>query len=37
MKSKIFIFSLQYTLLFPWIRVKEAFSSFGNARNRFFA
>ena len=30
-------FSLQYTLLFPWIRVREAFSSFGNARNRFFA
>jgi hypothetical protein len=22
---------------FPWIRVKEAFSCFGNARNRFFA
>jgi len=30
-------FSLQYTHLFPWIRVKEAFSRFGNARNRFFA
>ena len=30
-------FSFQYTLLFPWIRVKEAFSRFGNARNRFFA
>ena len=29
--------SFQYTLLFPWIRVKEAFSRFGNARNRFFA
>ena len=24
-------------LYFPWIRVKEAFSRFGNARNRFFA
>ena len=36
-KSKIFIFSLQCTHLFPWIRVKEAFSRFGNARNRFFA
>ena len=34
-KSKIFIFSLQYTLLFPWIRAREAFSSSGNARNRF--
>ena len=28
-------FSLQYTLLFSWIRIKEAFSRFGNARNRF--
>ena len=36
-KSKTFIFSLQYTHLFPWIRIKEAFSRFGNARNRFFA
>jgi hypothetical protein len=34
---KIFLFSLQYKHLFPWIRVKEAFSRFGNARNRFFA
>ena len=34
---KIFRFLLQYTHLFPWIRVKEAFSRFGNARNRFFA
>jgi hypothetical protein len=34
---KIFRFSLQYTHLFPWIRVKEAFSRFENARNRFFA
>ena len=34
---KIFRFSLQYTHLFPWIRVKEAFSLFGNAWNRFFA
>jgi hypothetical protein len=33
----IFRFSLQYAQLFPWIRVKEAFSRFGNARNRFFA
>ena len=33
----IFRFSLQYTHLFPWIRVKEAFSRFGNVRNRFFA
>ncbi len=32
---KIFRFSLQYTHLFPWIRIKEAFSRFGNARNRF--
>ena len=30
-------FLLQYTLWFPWIRVKEAFSRFGNARNRFSA
>jgi hypothetical protein len=29
------LISLQYILLFPWIR--EAFSSFGNARNRFLA
>ena len=34
---KIFRFSLQYTHHLPWIRVKEAFSRFGNARNRFFA
>ena len=34
---KIFRFSLQYTHLFPWIRVKEVFSRFGNARSRFFA
>jgi hypothetical protein len=34
---KFFRFSLQYTHLFPWIRVKEAFSSFENALNRFFA
>jgi hypothetical protein len=34
-KLKIFIFPLRYTLLFPWIR--EPFSSFENARNRFFA
>ena len=34
---KIFRFSLQYTHLFSWIKVKEAFSRFGNARNRFFA
>ena len=34
---KIFRFSLQYTHLFPWIRIKEAFPRFGNAHNRFFA
>jgi hypothetical protein len=34
---KIFRFSLQYIHLFPWIRIKEAFSLFGNAHNRFFA
>ena len=34
-ETQNFLFSLQYTHLFPWIRVKEAFSSFGNARNRF--
>jgi hypothetical protein len=33
---KIFRFSLQYTHIFPWIRVKEAFSRSRNARNRFF-
>ena len=28
---------LQYTLLFPWIRVKEAFSRIGNVHNRFLS
>ena len=36
-KPKIFIFALQYKHSFPWIRVREAFSSVGNARNRFSA
>ena len=39
-----FLIKIQKCLIFasihrflPWIRVKEAFSRFGNARNRFFA
>jgi len=36
-KSNFFRFSLQYTHPIPWIRVKEAFSRFGNTRNRFLA
>jgi hypothetical protein len=33
-KSNVGSFSLQYTHPFLWIRVREAFSRFGNARNR---
>ena len=36
-KSENVWFSLQYTQPIPWIRVKEAFSRFENARNRFLA
>jgi hypothetical protein len=36
-ETQNFRFSLQYIHLFPWIRIKEAFSRFRNASNRFFA
>ena len=35
MCSRVFYLLLKDFLVFPWIRVKEAFSRFGSERNRF--